>query len=59
VSGEQAYTQNLIAEKLIDANILQRGELQKLRKIIPKRKSEFCLDFLEQLKTRGLTDEES
>jgi|HubBroStandDraft_4_1064222.scaffolds.fasta_scaffold06133_7 hypothetical protein len=57
--AEQAYTQNLLAEKMIDASILQRGELQKMRETMPETKLEFCLDFLEQLKTRGLSDEES
>jgi hypothetical protein len=56
--AEQAYMQNLIAEKMIDAKILQRGELQKMLETMPERKVEFCLDFLQQLKTRGLTGEE-
>jgi hypothetical protein len=56
--AEQAYMQNLLAEKMIDAKILQRGELQKMLETMPERKLEFCLDFLEQLKTRGLTGEE-
>jgi hypothetical protein len=56
--ADQAYTLNLLSEKLIDAKILEPGELQKMREIMPERMLEFRLNFLEQLKTLGLTDEE-
>jgi hypothetical protein len=52
--AEQAYMNNLLTERLIDAKILQRGELQKMLEAMPERRLEFCQDYLAYLKTLGL-----
>ena len=56
--AEQAYIQNLLADKMIDAKVLERGELQKMRETMPESETEFCEDYLRKLKALGLTDAE-
>jgi hypothetical protein len=55
--AEDAYVVTLLAAKMIDAKILEPGEIQKMRETMPERELEFCRDYIEKLKGLGLRDE--
>ena len=57
--AEQAYMNNLVAEKLVGVGILQRGELQKMYEADPQRRKDFFRDFLAQMVALGLQIDES
>jgi hypothetical protein len=52
--AEQAYMNHLVAKRLVKLGFFEAGELQRLSEADPNEKKEFCLDFLNYLKSIGL-----